>query len=117
MSREPGADREANVNTNGYMLLVCTCQLPGDSWRGKDVLELGAGIGRFTAELAQHASSVVAVDFVEASCRVNEQTNKHFPHIKVRPRLSPRGKDGVGIFMSRVRRVRAVHKGSAHRAL
>jgi SAM-dependent methyltransferase len=58
-------------------------QLPGDSWRGKDVLELGAGIGRFTAELAQHASSVVAVDFVEASCRVNEQTNKHFPHIKV----------------------------------
>jgi hypothetical protein len=57
MSREPGADREAN----GYMLLAAPRRLV--AWQ--DVLELGAGIGRFTAELAQHASSVVAVDFVE----------------------------------------------------
>ena len=36
--------------------------------KSKDVVELGAGIGRFTGELAQRqAKSVLAVDFMEAS--------------------------------------------------
>lgn len=29
------------------------------------MVELGAGVGRFTAELAQRAAQVIAVDFVE----------------------------------------------------
>ena len=29
------------------------------------MVELGAGIGRFTSELAQRAAQVIAVDFVE----------------------------------------------------
>jgi len=43
---------------------------------GKDVIELGAGIGRFTEYLAKKAKSVVAVDFMEASIKVNESRNK-----------------------------------------
>lgn len=34
-------------------------------YEGKTVVELGAGIGRFTAELAQRAAQVLAVDFIE----------------------------------------------------
>lgn len=35
-------------------------------YEGKSVLELGAGIGRFTGELAQKAGQLVAVDFIES---------------------------------------------------
>ena len=34
-------------------------------YEGKSVLELGAGIGRFTGELAQKAGQLVAMDFIE----------------------------------------------------
>lgn len=34
-------------------------------YEGKSVLELGAGIGRFTGELAQKAGNVIALDFIE----------------------------------------------------
>lgn len=34
---------------------------------GKAVIELGAGIGRFTGELAKEASHVIAMDFMENS--------------------------------------------------
>lgn len=34
-------------------------------FKGKDVIELGAGIGRFTGELAKTAGHVVAMDFME----------------------------------------------------
>lgn len=33
---------------------------------GKSVLELGAGIGRFTGELAKKAGQVIALDFIES---------------------------------------------------
>ena len=32
---------------------------------GKRVVELGAGIGRFTGELARGAANVLAIDFME----------------------------------------------------
>lgn len=35
-------------------------------YEGKSVLELGAGIGRFTSELAQKAGQLVAMDFIES---------------------------------------------------
>ncbi|CAF0963893.1 unnamed protein product [Adineta steineri] len=45
---------------------------------GKRVLELGAGIGRFTKKFAQLAKSVVAVDFMESFIEKNRQENSHF---------------------------------------
>lgn len=35
-------------------------------YKGKHVLELGAGIGRFTGELAKDAGQVLALDFIES---------------------------------------------------
>ena len=35
------------------------------SVEGLRVVELGAGIGRFTGELAENAKSVVALDFIQ----------------------------------------------------
>lgn len=35
-------------------------------FEGKSVLELGAGIGRFTSELAKTAGQVIALDFIES---------------------------------------------------
>jgi phosphoethanolamine N-methyltransferase len=39
---------------------------------GKRVLELGAGIGRFTGELAKGAAAVTACDFMDASIQENK---------------------------------------------
>jgi protein-L-isoaspartate O-methyltransferase len=36
------------------------------SYEGKSVLALGAGIGRFTGELAKTAGHVIAMDFIES---------------------------------------------------
>lgn len=36
------------------------------SYKGKSVLELGAGIGRFTGDLAKEAGHVLALDFIES---------------------------------------------------
>ena len=44
-------------------------------FENKRVLELGAGIGRFTGELARVASHVTAVDFMKTFIDANEQTN------------------------------------------
>ena len=41
------------------------------------VLELAAGIGRFTGILAERAQKVIAVDFVQDFIDKNEFTNKH----------------------------------------
>lgn len=35
-------------------------------YEGKSVLELGAGIGRFTGELAQKAGQLLALDFIDS---------------------------------------------------
>jgi phosphoethanolamine N-methyltransferase len=39
------------------------------SFEGKSVLELGAGIGRFTGELAKTAGNVLALDFIESAIK------------------------------------------------
>jgi phosphoethanolamine N-methyltransferase len=38
-------------------------------YEGKSVLELGAGIGRFTGELAKTAGNVLALDFIESAIK------------------------------------------------
>ena len=44
-------------------------------------MELGAGIGRFTKELATMATSVHAVDFMQNLIDENEATNKHYGNV------------------------------------
>ncbi|KAJ6796782.1 phosphoethanolamine N-methyltransferase 1-like [Iris pallida] len=46
-------------------------------YKGKTVLELGAGIGRFTGELAKEAGQVLAMDFIESVIKKNENINGH----------------------------------------
>lgn len=50
-------------------------------YQGKRVLELGAGIGRFTARLATVAGHVTAVDFMQEYIDKNEHENKHMGNI------------------------------------
>lgn len=38
-------------------------------YEGKSVLELGAGIGRFTGELAKTAGNLLALDFIESAIK------------------------------------------------
>ncbi|XP_024022153.1 phosphomethylethanolamine N-methyltransferase [Morus notabilis] len=51
-------------------------------YEGKSVLELGAGIGRFTSELAQKAGQLVAMDFIESVIKKNESINGHYKNVK-----------------------------------
>ncbi|KAG2242135.1 hypothetical protein Bca52824_096023 [Brassica carinata] len=51
-------------------------------YEGKKVLELGAGIGRFTGELAQKAGEVIALDFIESAIKKNESVNGHYKNVK-----------------------------------
>ncbi|GAA6225319.1 phosphomethylethanolamine N-methyltransferase-like isoform X3 [Lates japonicus] len=44
---------------------------------GYRVLELGAGIGRFTSHLLTKAAHVTAVDFMESFVEKNRQNNGH----------------------------------------
>ncbi|XP_007440631.2 phosphomethylethanolamine N-methyltransferase-like isoform X1 [Python bivittatus] len=48
---------------------------------GQDVLELGAGIGRFTGSLADVAHHVTAVDFMSSFLNRNQQENGHRSNI------------------------------------
>uniref|UniRef100_A0A5B6Z0V9 phosphoethanolamine N-methyltransferase n=1 Tax=Davidia involucrata TaxID=16924 RepID=A0A5B6Z0V9_DAVIN len=49
---------------------------------GKSVLELGAGIGRFTGELAKKAGQIIALDFIESVIKKNESINGHHKNAK-----------------------------------
>ncbi|KAF3437181.1 hypothetical protein FNV43_RR19934 [Rhamnella rubrinervis] len=51
-------------------------------YEGKSVLELGAGIGRFTGELAQKAGQVLALDFIDSVIKKNESINGHYKNTK-----------------------------------
>ncbi|XP_047338147.1 phosphoethanolamine N-methyltransferase 1-like [Impatiens glandulifera] len=51
-------------------------------YEGKTVLELGAGIGRFTGELAKKAGHVLALDFIESVIKKNESINGHYENVK-----------------------------------
>ncbi|KAE8124811.1 hypothetical protein FH972_019662 [Carpinus fangiana] len=53
------------------------------SYEGKSVLELGAGIGRFTGELAQKAGQLLALDFIESVIKKNESINGHYKNVKL----------------------------------
>ena len=52
------------------------------SVEGLRVVELGAGIGRFTGELARTAKTVLAVDFMEHLIAENQQVNKRFKNVE-----------------------------------
>ena len=43
----------------------------------KNIVELGAGIGRFTGALAATARSVTAVDFMDHLIEANKKINGH----------------------------------------
>jgi len=49
---------------------------------GKKVVELGAGIGRFTGALAATADSVLAVDFMETLIEENKKTHGHRENVE-----------------------------------
>lgn len=49
--------------------------------REKKVLELGAGIGRFTSFLAQQATTLLAIDLVPQFLEKNKKDNSNFPHV------------------------------------
>lgn len=51
------------------------------NYQGKRVLELGAGIGRFTSKLATVAGHVTAVDFMEQYIEKNREDNEHFGNV------------------------------------
>ncbi|KAK9208981.1 hypothetical protein WN944_001342 [Citrus x changshan-huyou] len=51
-------------------------------YEGKTVLEFGAGIGRFTGELAKKAGHVIALDFIDSVIKKNEEVNGHFENVK-----------------------------------
>jgi phosphoethanolamine N-methyltransferase len=51
---------------------------------GKRVVELGAGIGRFTGELARNAAHVLAVDFMENLIAQNREDNAHCSNVEWR---------------------------------
>ncbi|CAK9219100.1 unnamed protein product [Sphagnum jensenii] len=47
-------------------------------FNGKSIIELGAGIGRFTGELAKTAGHVLAMDFMDNLIKKNEEVNGHY---------------------------------------
>ncbi|GBG81820.1 hypothetical protein CBR_g34001 [Chara braunii] len=50
-------------------------------FKDKHVLELGAGLGRFTVPLAKDAAHVTAVDFIEKVIMKNKEQNEHLGNI------------------------------------
>lgn len=49
--------------------------------KGKRVLEIGAGMGRFTGDLGAQAKTVLAVDFMERLIEENERQHGHMGNI------------------------------------
>ncbi|ELU13998.1 hypothetical protein CAPTEDRAFT_140071 [Capitella teleta] len=54
-----------------------------DDFTGLDVLELGAGIGRYTSHFASKAKSVRAVDFMESFTSENQTRNGHLKNVNI----------------------------------
>ncbi|ELU02022.1 hypothetical protein CAPTEDRAFT_91785 [Capitella teleta] len=54
-----------------------------DDFTGLDVLELGAGIGRYTSHFASKAKSVRAVDFMESFTSENQARNGHLKNVNI----------------------------------
>jgi len=51
------------------------------SVRDCNILELGAGIGRYTAKFCSQAKKVVAVDFMESFIQKNSENNKNYKNL------------------------------------
>lgn len=51
-------------------------------YSGKDILELGAGIGRFTRVIAEKSKSVIATDFIKEFIEKNRKLNSHLGNIE-----------------------------------
>lgn len=51
-------------------------------YTGYNILELGAGIGRFTNVIAKKAKKVIAVDFIEKFIEKNRKENSHLGNIE-----------------------------------
>lgn len=47
------------------------------------VVELGSGIGRFTADLAKTAKKVHAYDFMDTLTEANRTRNGHLPNVEI----------------------------------
>lgn len=47
------------------------------AYEGKTVVELGAGIGRFTGELAKKAGQLLALDFIESAIKKVIEISNH----------------------------------------
>lgn len=47
-----------------------------------DVVDIGAGIGRFTTIFAERARSVIATDFIESFVDKNRERNADFDNVK-----------------------------------
>uniref|UniRef100_A0A8D0C3F1 phosphoethanolamine N-methyltransferase n=1 Tax=Salvator merianae TaxID=96440 RepID=A0A8D0C3F1_SALMN len=75
MMLDSEAERLSHEDTPEILAL-----LPG--LEGQDVLELGAGIGRFTGFLAERAHHVTAVDFMENFVVQNRANNGHRANVK-----------------------------------
>ena len=62
---------------------MCSLQVLGmlGSVKGKRVMELGAGIGRFTGDLGAQAKSVLALDFMQRLIEENERQHGHMGNI------------------------------------
>ena len=50
---------------------------------GNHILELGAGIGRFTGFFGEKSARVVAVDFLGKSCEENRKRNGHLKNVEI----------------------------------
>ena len=64
-----GAHRSSAPATQVLAMLGCV--------EGKRVVELGAGIGRFTGCLAATARNLLAVDFMDNLIQENRRANSH----------------------------------------
>lgn len=70
----------------GLLRYLCTVQVLGmlGSVKGKRVMELGAGIGRFTGDLGAQGKSVLALDFMQNLIEENERKHGHMGNISFR---------------------------------
>ncbi|CAI4230842.1 unnamed protein product [Auanema sp. JU1783] len=58
-------------------ILACLPQVTN-----KDVVDIGAGIGRFTTVLAESAKSVLSTDFIESFISKNKERNAHMGNVQ-----------------------------------
>jgi len=78
-------ERSMMLNEHADLLKDLDCRdiirsLPDTT--GMDVVDIGAGIGRFTSQFALNARSVLAVDFIESFLEKNKERHAEWPNVK-----------------------------------